>query len=74
MIFKTLAVLEDHRGHGLASAMAVLAHQAGWRRGYRTTLQGFFDLDNDPSVRASKACLTHGAATSREYAILGREF
>lgn len=73
MIFKTLAVLEGHRGHGLASAMAVLTHRAGWRRGYRTTLQGFFDVDNDPSVRASLSCLNHTPPTSREYAILGRD-
>jgi len=73
MIFKTLAVLEPHRGHGIASAMAVRTHQEGRKRGYRTTFQGYFDVDNDPSVRASAAGLHVPAPTTREYAILGRD-
>jgi len=73
MFFKTLAVMPDHRGRGLAQALAVATHEAGAARGLRRTVQGFFDEDNTPSIRASRAGLHVTSPQTRRYAILGTE-
>jgi GNAT superfamily N-acetyltransferase len=73
LFFKTLAVMPDHRGAGLAPALAVSAHRAGAQRGLTRTVQGFFDEDNAPSIRASEAGLRLASPQTRHYAILGAE-
>ena len=73
MLFKTVAVLPEHRESGLASAMAARTHREGLQLGYTTSFQGFFDVDNEPSVRASARALRHRGARTREYAIVGTD-
>ncbi len=75
-VFKTLAVHPDHRGAGLAKAMAARANRAGARwleaRGGGWMLQGFFDEFNLASIHASRAALVADEPEVRRYAILGR--